>query len=59
MKFAEKVRAARLNMGYTQKQLAEKTHVALRTIVSYERSLGTSRELVSHIFFVFLIRPQP
>ena len=37
MKFAEKVRAARLNMGYTQKQLAEKTRVALRTIVSYEK----------------------
>lgn len=37
MKFAEKVRAARLNMGYTQKQLAEITHVALRTIVSYEK----------------------
>ena len=27
MKFAEKVRAARLNMGYTQKQLAEKTGI--------------------------------
>ena len=37
MKFAEKVRNARLNMGYTQRQLAEKTHVALRTIVSYEK----------------------
>ena len=37
MKFAEKVRAARLNIGYTQKQLAEITHVALRTIVNYEK----------------------
>ena len=37
MKFAEKVRTARLNMGYTQKQLAETAHVALRTIVSYEK----------------------
>ena len=41
MKFAEKVRAARLNMGYTQKQLAEKTRVALRTIVSYEKGTVT------------------
>lgn len=37
MKFAEKVRNARLSMGYTQKQLAEAAHVALRTIISYEK----------------------
>lgn len=37
MKFAEKLKAARLDKGYTQKQLAEISHVALRTIVSYER----------------------
>lgn len=36
MKFAEKLKAARLDKGYTQKQLAEISHVALRTIVSYE-----------------------
>lgn len=37
MKFAEKVKIARLRMGYTQKRLAEETHLALRTIVSYEK----------------------
>jgi len=37
MKFAEKVKIARLSKGYTQKQLAEAAHVALRTIVSYEK----------------------
>lgn len=37
MKFAEKLKAARLDKGYTQKQLAEISHVALRTIVSYEK----------------------
>lgn len=37
MKFSEKVKTARLNMGYTQKQLAEAAHVALRTIISYEK----------------------
>lgn len=37
MKFAEKVRSARLSMGYTQKQLAEAAHVALRAIISYEK----------------------
>ena len=41
MKFAEKVRTARLNIGYTQKQLAETAHVALRTIVSYARKRET------------------
>ena len=44
MKFAEKVRAARLNIGYTQKQLAEITHVALRTIVSYEKGESYPRK---------------
>lgn len=37
MKFAEKLKAVRLDKGYTQKQLAEISHVALRTIVSYEK----------------------
>ena len=37
MKFAEKLKAARLDKGYTQKQLAEISHVAFRTIVSYEK----------------------
>ena len=37
MKFAEKLKAARLDKGYTQKQLAEISHVALRTIVSFEK----------------------
>ena len=37
MKFAEKLKAARLDKGYTQKQLAEISHVTLRTIVSYEK----------------------
>lgn len=37
MKFAEKLKTARLDKGYTQKQLAEISHVALRTIVSYEK----------------------
>lgn len=44
MKFAEKVRAARLNIGYTQKQLAEITHVALRTIVNYEKGESYPRK---------------
>ena len=37
MKFAEKLKAARLKMGYTQTQLAEMAHVALRTIINYEK----------------------
>ena len=37
MKFAEKLRAARLKMGYTQTQLAEMAHVSLRTIINYEK----------------------
>ena len=37
MKFAEKLRAARLKMGYTQTQLAEMAHVSLRTIDAAEQ----------------------
>ena len=37
MKFAEKLRAARLKMGYTQTQLAGMAHVSLRTIINYEK----------------------
>jgi len=37
MNFSEKVKTARLSLGYTQKQLAQATHVSLRTIVSYEK----------------------
>ena len=37
MKFSEKVKIARLNMGYTHKQLADATHVARRTIACYEK----------------------
>lgn len=44
MKFAEKVRAERLRMGYTQKQLAEIAHVALRTIISYEKGESYPRK---------------
>ena len=44
MKFAEKVRTARLNMGYTQKQLAEAAHVSLRTIISYEKESSYPRK---------------
>ncbi len=44
MKFAEKVRAARLSIGHTQKQLAEIVHVAVRTIVSYEKGDGYPRK---------------
>ena len=36
--------AARLNIGYTQKQLAEITHVALRTIVNYEKGESYPRK---------------
>ena len=36
MKFGEKVRAARLAAKYSQKQLAEMTGIALRTIQNYE-----------------------
>lgn len=37
MNFAEKIKTARKSLGYTQKQLAEVTHLSLRTIVSYEQ----------------------
>ena len=37
MKFAEKVRAARLNIGYTQKQLAE---IMLRSVLSSAMKKG-------------------
>lgn len=37
MKFAEKVKAERQKLGYSQKQLAEKVHLSLRTIISYEK----------------------
>ena len=36
MKFGEKVRAARLAAKYSQRQLAEMTGIALRTIQNYE-----------------------
>ena len=36
MTFGEKLRAARTQAGMTQKQLAEASHVALRTIANYE-----------------------
>ena len=36
MKFGEKVRKARLAAKYSQKQLAEMTGIALRTIQNYE-----------------------
>lgn len=36
MKFGEKVKAARLAAKYSQKQLAEMTGIALRTIQNYE-----------------------
>lgn len=44
MKFAEKVRKARIGLGYTQKQLADAAHVALRTIVSYEKGESYPRK---------------
>ena len=51
MKFGEKVRAARLAAKYSQKQLAEMTGIALRTIQNYE--LGTRKpqhmEIVSKL----------
>ncbi|MFQ8819465.1 MAG: helix-turn-helix domain-containing protein [Oscillospiraceae bacterium] len=37
MKFAEKVRTARLNMGYTQRAACRKNSCCARTIVSYEK----------------------
>lgn len=36
MKFADKVRTARLEAGYTQQKLADVTGIALRTIQNYE-----------------------
>lgn len=36
MKFGEKVRAARLAAHYSQRQLADMTGIALRTIQNYE-----------------------
>ena len=36
MKFGEKIRAARLKRGFSQKELAGKAHIALRTIQNYE-----------------------
>ena len=36
MKFSEKVRRARIQAGYSQKELAEKTEIAERTIQNYE-----------------------
>ena len=36
MKFGEKVRAARLAAKYSQRQLADMTGIALRTIQNYE-----------------------
>lgn len=44
MKFAEKVKTARQNMGYSQKQLAEASHLSLRTIISYEKGDSMPRK---------------
>lgn len=37
MSFAEKMLAARTELGMTQKQLAEATDLSIRTILSYEK----------------------
>ena len=44
VKFAEKVKSARQNIGYSQKQLAEAAHLSLRTIVSYEKGDSCPRK---------------
>ena len=36
MTFAEKLRKARQDAGMTQKDLSQKSHVAIRNIASYE-----------------------
>ena len=42
MKFGEKVRAARLAAKYSQRQLADMTGIALRTIQNYESGKDSS-----------------
>lgn len=37
MTFGEKVKSLREKQGWTQKELAERLHVSMRTVVSYER----------------------
>ena len=48
MTFAERVKTARISLGYTQKQLAEAAHLSLRTIISYEQ--GNSRPKTGDIY---------
>ena len=48
MTFAERVKTARISLGYTQKQLAEAAHLSLRTIISYEQ--GNSRPKTGEIY---------
>lgn len=44
MNFAEKVKTARKSLGYTQQQLADATHLSLRTIISYEKGDSCPRK---------------
>lgn len=44
MNFAEKIKTARKSLGYTQQQLADATHLSLRTIISYEKGDSSPRK---------------
>lgn len=57
MKFGEKVRKLRTQKAMTQRELAEKAGVSLRTIISYEKgeSYPKSRQVYSRLADIFEI----
>lgn len=50
MTFAEKLRKARQDAGLTQKELSQKSHVALRNIASYELGEHLPRKEETYTF---------
>ena len=49
MKFGEKVRAARIAAGYSQKQLADLTGISLRTVQNYESGERMPKQRESYV----------
>lgn len=59
MTFAEKVKAAREKMGYSQTQLSEATHLSIRTIVSYEKGRSMPRKGETYTILAEALGVQP
>lgn len=57
MKFGEKVRKLRTENGMTQRELAERAGVSLRTVISYEKgdSYPKDRQVYSRLAEIFTV----